>query len=46
MKRVSSGWAILSNPAPAAPGIEALLPRLNEKIIDGVIPYLEQLKAK
>ena len=33
-------------PKKAAPQIEALLPSLNEKVIDEVIPYLEQLKAK
>jgi hypothetical protein len=33
-------------PKKAAPKIEALLPSLNEKVIDEVIPYLEQLKAK
>ncbi len=33
-------------PKSAAAEIEALLPSLHEKVIDEVIPYLEQLKAK
>jgi hypothetical protein len=33
-------------PNSAAPKIEALVPSLNEKVIDEIVPYLEQLKAK
>ena len=33
-------------PKSAAPKIEALLPKLNERMVDEVIPHLEGLKAK
>ena len=33
-------------PKKAASKIEALVPSLNEHVIDEIIPYLEQLKAK
>jgi hypothetical protein len=33
-------------PKTAVPKIEALIPSFNEKLIDEIIPYLEQLKAK
>jgi hypothetical protein len=33
-------------PPEAAPKIEALIPTLNDKVIDDVVPYLDELKQK